>query len=212
VPSFQLYANAQLAAWSGAVGWSSDSVVATLHGPSYLPNLTTDAHVSDLSGELSTGAGYTQGGLALPGRSASYLAAGSWPDVWAPLTSYVVGQVVRPALTPGLLFRCWQAGASGASAPSWPSVLGQSVTDGGAAWLALSAGAVALTASPLQWQSFTASFRYVVISDRTSGSASAQPLIALGDMGQSVTGAGGNLSVTYDAGSGSGIVIPLWSP
>jgi hypothetical protein len=212
VPSFSLYANAQLAAWSGQVNWASDTIVATLHSASYAPNLVTNAYVSSLSGELATGGGYTQGGAPVTGRAASYLPAASWPDIWAPVTSYVVGQVVRPALSPSVLLYCYQAGASGASAPSWPSVPGAVVTDGTAAWSVIAPGAVALTGSPLLWSSFTASFRYIVISDRSNGSSSAQPLIALCDMGSTVTGTGGNLSVSPDLGSGSGVFVPLWSP
>jgi hypothetical protein len=212
VPSFAMYAQTQLAAWSGQVNWGSDDIVATLHTAAYAPNLVTNGYVSSLAGEVATGGGYTQGGLQLTGCSASYLPAASWPDAWAPLTPYAAGAVIRPALSASVLLYCYQAGASGASAPSWPSAPGAVVADGGAAWSVISAGAVALVASPLQWPSFTASFRYVVISDRQSGNPATEPLIGLIDMGTTVSGTGGNLSVSFDGGSGSGIVIPLWSP
>ncbi len=212
MPSFSMYAQTQLAAWSGQIDWASDDIVATLHTTAYAPNLVTNGYVSSLAGEVAAGGGYAQGGLQLTGCALSYLPAASWPDAWAPLTSYAVGQVVRPPLNASVLLYCWQAGTSGASAPSWPSVPGAVVSDGGAAWSVIASGAVALTAPPLQWQSFTASFRYIVISDRQSGNPATEPLIALADMGQTVTGTGGNLSLSFDSGSGSGIVIPLWSP
>lgn len=209
--TFSLYRRVQLAAWSGTINWASDSIVATQHNSPYLPNLDTDSFVSNLTGEIASGGGYAQGGLPLTGRTAIYYPAASWPDVWAPVTQYAAGQVVRPALNPALLFRCYQAGVSGGTAPVWPSTGGAVITDGTAAWAAVGAGAVALAASPLQWASYTASFRYLVISDRTPSSAAAQPLLAVADMGSVVTGSGGNLVVTFDSGSGSGIVIPLWT-
>lgn len=210
--TFSLYRQAQKAAWSGLIDWASDSVVMTQHTSGYVPNLDTDAWVSALSAEVATGNGYIQGGAPLTGRQASYYPAGSWPDVWAPVTAYVPGQVVRPVTSPGLLYRCAAGGTSGATVPAWPVSAGLTVTDGTVTWTAAGAGAVALIASPLQWPAYQGTFRYLVISDRSGTSASQQPLIAIADMGANVSGAGGALSVTFDSGSGSGIVIPLWAP
>jgi hypothetical protein len=212
VPTFALYRQAQLNAWSGGINWGSDTIVATLHTSAYTPNLDTDAFVSNLTGEVAAGGGYATGGQLLTARSAAYLPAGSWPDSWAPVTPYVIGQVVRPALSPALLFRCYAAGTSGSVAPSWPSAVGADVSDGSASWTAIGAGAVTLTASSLQWASFTASFRYVVLSDRTPGLSTAQPLIGLADYATMVTGQGGNLNIVFDSGSGSGIVHALLAP
>jgi len=209
--TFSLYHQAQASAWSGAVNWAGDAITATLHAAGYTPNLDTHRFVSDLSAELPTGAGYGSGGQQLAGRGASYIPAGSWPDTWAPVTAYVAGQVIRPALSPQLLFRCYGAGTSGAAAPAWPSAPGATVTDGSVAWAAIASGAVALTASQLIWTGFGATFRYIVLSDRTPPAATAQPLIAVADMGGPATGTGGNLDVIFDNGSGSGLVIPLWA-
>jgi hypothetical protein len=210
--TFSLYRQAQLSAWSGGISWAGDAITATLHGIGYTPNLDTHRYVSDLAGEMASGGGYTPGGQLLAGKAAAYLPAGSWPDTWAPVTGYVIGQVVRPALSPALLFRCWAGGTSGAVAPVWPSAPGAAVTDGSVSWAAVGAGAVALSASPLVWNGFTATFRYIVLSDRTPALATAQPLIAVADMGGPATGSGGALDVIFDAGSGSGIVVPLWAP
>jgi hypothetical protein len=210
--TFSLFHQAHLSAWSGAIDWNSDSVVATMHTSSYVPNLDTHAHVSDLSNEVPAGAGYSTGGLLLSGKGAAYLPAGSWPDAWQPVSAYSLGQIVRPVLSPALIFRCVVAGTSGSVAPAWPVTTGLTVTDGGATWLAIASGAVVLTAANLQWFSFTATFRYIVLSDRTPALATAQPLIALADMGGNVSGSGGNFDVLFDSASGSGIVIPLWAP
>jgi hypothetical protein len=212
MPTFSLYRQAQLSAWSGQVSWAAGTITATLHGSGYTPSLDTHRYVSDLAGELPSGGGYALGGKALAGRASAYLPAGSWPDTWAPVTGYVIGQVIRPSLSPVTLFRCYSGGTSGSAVPSWPSNAGATVQDGSVAWSAVGAGAVALTAAALQWPSFTAQFRYIVLSDRTTALASAQPLLAVADMGGSASGSGGNLDVIFDAGFGSGIVIPLWAP
>jgi hypothetical protein len=212
VTTFNLYRQAQLAAWLAQVDWNSDNIVVTQHTSSYTPSLDANAHVSDLTGEVATGNGYTQGGAALDGRAAAYHPAASWPDTWAASAAYAVGAVVRPASSPVLLYRCSAAGTSGATAPAWPQSPGLTVTDGSVTWDAVGAGAVALTADVLTWEEYSATFRYLVISDRTPDTAAAQPLLAVADAGSSVTGSGGSLTVTFDSGTGSGIVIPLWAP
>lgn len=209
--TFTPYRQAALSAWSGNIDWNSDSITATLHTASYTPNLDTDAFVSNLAGEVSSGGGYTSGGQLLPGRGSTYFTAASWPDAWSPVTAYAIGQVVRPALSPALLFRCYSGGTSGSVAPGWAAATGADVSDGTVSWYAIGAGSVVLTAGTLQWTGFTASYRYIVLSDRTPATAGAQPLIAVADMGSTVAGQGGNLDILFDSGSGSGIVIPIWS-
>jgi hypothetical protein len=194
---WSFYRQASLHAWLARVNWMADNIVATLHSSSYVPQPDTDAYVSDLSGELLTGLGYTAGGQVLGGRAASYVPANSWADIWAPVTVYVTGQIVRPITPNGQLYRCITGGTSGASVPSFPAE-GLTVTDGSVTWAAVGPGGISLAASTLQWPGFSASFRYLVVSDRTPSSASAQPLIALGDMGSVATGTGGPFSVTFD--------------
>lgn len=204
---FQPYGQAQLHAWSGVVNWTQDTIVATLHTSGYTPSLATDAWVSALTSEVPAGLGYSTGGVPLTGKSANFTPAGSWSDVWAPLTVYPQGAIVSPAPANGLIYRCVTAGTSGAAPPAWAAE-GQAVTDGSATWTAVGPGAVCLLASQIQWTSMSASFRYIVLSDRTPGSASQQPLLAVADMGSMVTGAGGNFTVPFDQ---QGALV-LWSP
>lgn len=57
--------------------------------------------------------------------------------VWAPLTAYAVGNDRIPSGTPtGLRYRCTTAGNSGATAPPWPTITGQTVNDGTCVWTA----------------------------------------------------------------------------
>ena len=208
--TFTLYRQAQLSAWSAGIGWAADHVVATLHTQAYVPDLDAHRFVSSLTSELPAGGGYTPGGQLLAGRAAAYVPAASWADTWAPVRTYMAGQILRPPLGPDMLYRCYAGGVSGPVAPNWPLTPGAVVTDGSAAWAVLGAGAVTLTAAALSWSAFTAGFRYIVVSDRSAAQASAQPLVALADMGAEVAGSGGNLDVIFDSGSGSGIVVPLW--
>lgn len=204
--TYSLYRQAHLRAWSGQVNWVADNIVMTQHTASYTPNLDTDAFVSSLTNEVPAGLGYIQGGLPLLNKSAQYVPASSWGDVWAPVTAYQAGQVVRPQVPNGFLFRCITAGISGAGAPAWPSLIGSTVADGSATWGCVAAGTVALLASPVQWLSYSGSVRYLVISDRTPPVPSAQPLIGLLDLGTTYTGSGGNFDASFDPAG----AIVLW--
>lgn len=204
--TFSMYRQAQLQAWKGGINWLGDNIVLTQHTSAYVPNLDADAFVSNLAGEVATGNGYVQGGITLAGKTASYVPANNWVDAWAPVTAYQTGQIIRPAAGNGFLFRCVSAGTSGASAPPWTASPGTLTADGGVTWLCISAGAVVLGAVSAQWLSYTGSLRYLVLSDRTPPLASAQPLIALCDLGSVSTGSGGPFSVTFDPAG----VLVIW--
>lgn len=192
----QWYRQGQLRAYSGAINWASDTIVVTQHTASYTPNLDTDAFVSSLTNEVVTGNGYTQGGIALSGKSVAYTPANSWTVQWAPGTAYVVGQTVRPLAANGLLYTCVVAGTSGASAPSFP-VYGLTVTDGSVTWLACGAGIITFNAANIVWSGYSGVFRYLVISDRQTGVATTEPLLGIIDTGTSTTGQGGNFDVNW---------------
>jgi hypothetical protein len=192
----QWYRQGQLRAYSGAINWATDNIVATLHTSSYTPNLDTDAFVSNLSSEVSTGNGYTTGGIALTGKSVTYTPANSWSAQWAPVTQYFLGQTVRPLTANGFVYTCIVAGTSGASAPSFPAY-GLSVSDGTVTWLACGAGMLSWLASNIVWSGFSATFRYVVISDRQSGVPATEPLMGFLDTGTNTTGQGGNFDLNW---------------
>ncbi len=65
-----------------------------------------------------------------------------WTDtVWQASTSYSVGDIVMPTIgnETGLAYYCKTAGNSGSSEPSWPTTIGNTVTDGTVTWQAISA-------------------------------------------------------------------------
>ncbi len=71
-------------------------------------------------------------GWVPPGTGAGTVSA------WAAATAYVAGSFVKPTSGAGqLLFECTTAGTSHASTqPTWPTVAGNTVTDGTAVWTA----------------------------------------------------------------------------
>jgi hypothetical protein len=194
------YRSVHVQAYSGKINWLSDTITVTLHSSSYAPDLDAHAYVSSLTNELTTGGGYTAGGLTLSGKGLTYTAANSWGTSAATGTSYAVETVVRPAAANGYVYRCAVSGTSGGSAPTWPTTIGQTVTDGTVTWETVGRGVVQFTATSPSWSSATfGPCRYLVISDRTPGTAATQPLIGLVDFGTDQTGGGGLFQVTWAA-------------
>jgi hypothetical protein len=54
--------------------------------------------------------------------------------VWAPSTAYTLNTLRVPSERTGFVYRVTTAGTTGAGEPSWPLVIGQTVTDGTAVW------------------------------------------------------------------------------
>lgn len=53
---------------------------------------------------------------------------------WLASTAYTVGQAVKPASDNGYVYVCTTAGTSGASAPTWSTTEGGTVTDSSVVW------------------------------------------------------------------------------
>ena len=181
----------------------SDNIVITLHTSSYTPDRSAHAYVSSLSNEVANGAGYTTGGKSLTSVTLGWVAAASLTAA-ATSTAYVLNELRRPASANGYAYQVVTAGTSGGSAPTWPTTVGATVTDGGVTWLNVGIGYVKFDAADVSWAaSTTFSWRYAVISDRTPGSAATQPLLAVLDAGSTQTNLGGSLDFTF---SGVGIL------
>lgn len=196
------YRSVHVQAYTGKINYLSDSIYATLHTSTYTgaSNLDTHAYVSDLTSELTTGGGYTAGGQLLGSKGLVYTTATAWATAWAAVTVYAVETVVRPAAANGYLYRCSVAGTSGASAPSWSTVIGSTTADNTVSWECVGRGAVSFTGANPSWSSATfGPCRYLVLSDRTPATAATQPLIALVNFGTDQTGGGGVFQVTWAA-------------
>ncbi len=58
----------------------------------------------------------------------------SWYATWAATTPYALGAMVVPATANGYYYKCTTAGSSSASAPTWSTTIGSTVTDGTVTW------------------------------------------------------------------------------
>lgn len=68
----KLYGNALLAFAQKKISWTSDTLKLTLHTSAYNPDQDVHDFANDLTGELTTGGGYTAGGVTLTGATATY--------------------------------------------------------------------------------------------------------------------------------------------
>lgn len=64
-------------AGEGPMDFLSDTIKATLHTSSYVPNIDTHETFSQATNELTTANGYTAGGQALAGKGISYNSTGN---------------------------------------------------------------------------------------------------------------------------------------
>lgn len=207
--SFNWFRNAPVKAWNKEIAFTSDTIKATLHTATMSPLQDTWSYVSDLTNELTTANGYTVGGLTLASCTCAYTAANSWSTTWAASTSIAKDFVVRPASGNGYLYRCAVAGTTGASAPTWPTVVGTTVTDSGVTWECIGSGIIVFNATSPSWA--TATFgpcRFLVISDRQTGTGTTEPLIGYFDFGSDKTGQGGAFTYNFNAQGIAHIFVP----
>ncbi len=203
------YRNALVKTMNKEVDYDSDAIHLTLHTSTYTPNLNTHDYVDDLTNELAASGGYTTGGVQLASKTVTYTAADSWGTARANSTAYTVGQIVRPATGNGFLYRCAVAGTSGASIPTFSTVLGGNTTDGGVTWDTVGAGIIVLDAADASWATATfTGVRYGVISDRTPGTAATQPLLGLIDFVTDQAGGGGAFTIQFDAQGILQLLVP----
>lgn len=206
------YAGYWAAAVDGDTVWDgSTDLTLTLHTDSYTPDRTAHTHVDDLTSELATGDGYTQGGVTLSSAATSTTGADSWSQQWASETAYQVGDIVRPTTGNGFVYQAISAGTSDTTEPTWPTTIGETVVDDGVTWACVGRAVVSLAAADLEpaWASFEAGpFRHVVLSDRAEGVAADQPLIGVYSYGEDQTGGGGDFDVIWASAGVIAVAVP----
>jgi hypothetical protein len=194
----QVYTNFLRIAMNAEVDFD-DGMTWTLHTSAYALNRTTDDYANDATNELGTANGYTAGGISAGVLSRTHTVANSWSVQRANSTAYVLGDVVRPATGNGFLYRATTSGTTGGSIPTYPTVIGQTVVDGGVTWTCYGiAITVMLAATQPTWTltSGVTTIRYLVLADRTTGVASTSPLVAVTDFVTDQSGTGQSWSVT----------------
>jgi hypothetical protein len=170
---------------AGQTNFLTGTAKAMLCTSTYTPNTDTHRFKSDVTNEV-VGTGYTAGGTTLTTKSATYTAANSWATSRANSTAYALGDVVRPATGNGFLYRAIAAGTSGASIPTYPTVIGQDVTDGGVTWNNIGSGIAVLDCDDPTWATATLTARYLVFYIDT-GTGTTSALISLVDFGADVS-------------------------
>lgn len=149
--------------------------------------------------------GYTAGGYTLLTPTVTYTAANSWATQRANSTAYTVGDVVRPATGNGFVYQATTAGTTGGTIPTYPTVVGQTVVDGGVTWTCAGTGVLVVDTADPSWTtgnpgSLTASY---IVFYKFTGTNSTSPVILFWDLGGAqVASNGGAFTPQLDAGEG----------
>lgn len=195
-----LFENVWDQALSSPINWPSDTIKMALLTASASPSLTTWVHYSDLTNEVASGSGYTTGGVTLGTKTHVCTVANSWGTQWAN-QAWTYGQIVRPTSGNLYLYMCSTGGSGNSTQPTWPTVVGQTVTEasGGVVWTCIGESVTIWSSAAASWTSATFSAAYGVIYDAQSGTGSTEPLIALVNFGATLSPVAGTLTVTPDA-------------
>jgi len=183
--------------FAGGVAPSTvNTMTVTAHTVTYVPDRIANAFVSDLSNEVAAGLGYSTGGVSVGVLTKTKTTANSWTVQRAASTAYALGDVVRPAAANGFIYRATSAGTTAAGLPTYPTVMGQTVADGGVTWECYGVGIEVWTwATAPSWASATFVFRSLVLSDRTTGVAATEPLIGVSTYASDQTASGTTFTI-----------------
>lgn len=189
------YAEAVVSALGGHIAIGTHVIKAALLTSSHTPALASNTLFSDVSGNEASGTNYSAGGAIVTTPALTPTAANSWGGAAAVSTVYTVGQVVRPLIANGNLYRCETAGTSGGTAPAWPTTFGATVADGSVTWTNIGTSLVQFTADATVWSNLTcANFRYITYYDSVTGY-----VIAEHDLGSTQNVTATNVTYTPDA-------------
>jgi hypothetical protein len=180
-----------------AVDLIDDTIKVLLVTAAYNFTPATHDFLDDITGEV-VGTGYATGGLTLAGKAVTATAANSWGTSWANSTVYAAQKVVRPTVGNGYVYMCVVDGTSGGSEPTWPTTIGDTVTDGTTKWVCVGTRIVQFTASNPSWPTSSITARGAVIY-KSTGVAGTSPLIRYVDFGSNFTSTNGTFQVTWAA-------------
>jgi hypothetical protein len=208
-----VYGKLQQSLFEARVNFASDTIKAMLLS-SYTVGSTADTaqFLSDVVtggvGVEATGGGntgYTAGGQTLTSKTVAYTAANSWATQRANSTAYTVGDVVRPVTGNGFVYQATTAGTSGASIPTYATVIGQTVVDGGVTWTCVGRGVLLIDAADPSWTTINPGSLVAshVLFFKDTGTPSTSPVLLYWDLGGTQTASnGGAFTPQLDAGEG----------
>ncbi|MEV7013298.1 hypothetical protein [Streptosporangium sp. NPDC051022] len=202
------YGQLQKSLLSGLLNFSSDTIKAMLLSAHTVGTTLDTAQFLNTvlaAGTEASGSGYTTGGATLASKTVTYTAANSWGVQRANSTAYTVGDVIRPVSANGYVYQAVVGGTSGGSVPTYPTVIGTTVTDGGVTWACQGTGVLVADAADPSWTTSnpgTLAGAYIVFYKDT-GTASTSPVIVLWDLGGTQTASnGGTFTPTLDSTEG----------
>jgi hypothetical protein len=198
VATSQVYGPAVSQAFQGKIAWETDTIKMALMASGYTPSMAS-THWSDVSASEITGTGYTAGGATLGSPTIVETAANSWGLTWAATHAYVLGDVVIPATPNGSLYMCVAAGTSSGAAPTFPTVVGETVTDGTVVWANMGATITIFSSGSVSWAASTITASFAVIYDAETGVSSTEPLINLQTFAASESDSAGTFVVAPDS-------------
>lgn len=194
------FANAKDQAFSGNINWASDTIKLALLTSSAAPDLSAWVHFSDVTNEVS-GTGYTAGGVTLGTKTHAITAANSWATTWS-ATTWAAGAVVRPSTGNGFLYQTPNGGTSTGTAPSFPTIVGETVTDSGSViWANVGYSVLVLSSAAAVWTTSTFSAQYGVVY-KSTGTGTTSPLISIVNLGASSSVSSGTFTFNPDAALG----------
>lgn len=179
------------------IDFLSDDIRIALVADTYTPDLAAHDFWNDVVAHEVAGTGYTANGAALASKAMAVTAANAWATAHATSTAYALGDIVRPSAGNGYLYRASVAGTSGGSAPTWPTTIGATVTDGGVTWTNVGVAAIVLDAADPSWAGASLTARYAVAYNRTPATDATRPLLGLSDFGSNKTASGGTFAITF---------------
>lgn len=193
------YRKADIAAYNKEIDFADDTIKILLCTSSYTPNLDTHDYHSDLTNEVANGNGYTTGGATLASKTMTYTAANSWSPTWAAATAYGAEAIVRPTSGNGYLYRAQGAGGTShaTTEPTWPTTIGDEVTDNGVVWTCIGKGILAFDAADPSWSASTITARYAVIYDDSPATSATKPLLVLIDFGADVSSTSATFQIVF---------------
>lgn len=212
-----VYGKLQQSLWEGLIAFGTDTIKAMLLS-SYTIGTTQDSAqflssvVTSGVGVETSGSGYTAGGATLASKTVTYTAANSWSTQRANSTAYTVGDVTRPVSGNGFVYRCVVAGTSGASLPTYTTVVGDDFTDGSVTWVCEGRGVLVVDAADPSWTTVnpgTLAASHVLFYKDT-GTAATSPVILFWDLGGTQTASNGG-AFTPQLDSTEGLITSFTS-
>jgi hypothetical protein len=175
-----IYALGMKSLLTSVANLTSGNLKMALVGAGYTPNLVTDQFWSIAESFEFSGPGYTAGGNTLIGPSVNIFTAATWPLSYpASGTAVTTGTVIKSG---SYLYRAANSGSAAATAPVFPTIEGETVTDASnIVWTNVGSVILVFTATGgFVWSSIsTQGVPYAVIYDTTSETPPTEPLLVL---------------------------------